>query len=156
MKKNIILFITVLLVSIIVGAQDLSKGKMFLEANTGSFATGNTSLYLVAVDNDISFSVGFDGGYFLSDKLALKAGLGFNNINDSFVYKAGVKYYLKNKFPLGADFTGADSDLWFGLQGGYAWFISDNVSIEPTVRYNISLEGVDGVFQGLVGFVIFI
>src|SRR6478736_5729572 len=45
-----------------------------------------------------------------------------------------------------ASFTGAsikdydENPSYFGLQGGYALFVGKNVSIEPGIRYNISLN----------------
>lgn len=141
------------------------KGEIFLEANTGTAATGNTSFSLSASDGNTSWSVGIDGGYFIMDDLAVKAGLGYTDpgdlIDGTFVYKLGAKYYLDGIIPLGADFTGFSADgfsgSWFGLQGGYAVFLGDQVAIEPTLRYNIALgDDVNSAFQALVGFVIFL
>ena len=36
-----------------------------------------------------------------------------------------------------------DTDSWIGLQGGYAIFLGDMVSLEPGLRYNYSLLGKD-------------
>ena len=141
------------------------QGELFLEANTGTAATGNTSFSLSASDGNTAWSVGIDGGYFVMDDLAIKAGLGYTDpgdlIDGTFVYKLGAKYYLNGIIPLGADFTGFTTDgfngSWFGLQGGYAVFLGDNVAIEPTLRYNIALgDDVNSAFQALVGFVIFL
>ncbi len=142
------------------------KGELFLEANTGTLATGNTSFSLSSSDGVTAWSVGVDGGYFIMDDLAIKAGLGYQDLGDfidgTLVYKLGAKYYLNGTIPLGADLTGVSTDgngaSWFGLQGGYAFFIGDQVAIEPALRYNITLDeaDADSVFQALVGFVIFL
>jgi hypothetical protein len=137
-----------------------SKGKWLIEANTGSWATGNTSFSLMTTDGNTSWSVGLDGGYFISDDLAIKAGFGYSDsgASDIFTYKVGAKYYVGSQFPIGADFTGISNDnfdaTWIGLQGGYAWFVGKNVSIEPAIRYNITLDEAkaDSAFQALVGF----
>ncbi len=139
-----------------------SKGKWLIEANTGSWATGNTSFSLLSVDGiDTAWSVGLDGGYFVMDDLALKLGMGYSDDgvgSTPFSYKVGVKYYIESKFPVGIDLTGisgnGDNANWVGFQGGYAWFVSDNVSIEPAVRYNVTLDKdkSDNAFQGLIGF----
>ena len=156
--------ICVLLFSFALMAQT-EKGELFVEANTGTAATGNTSFSLSASDGNTAWSVGIDGGYFVMDDLAIKAGLGYSDpgdlIDGTFVYKLGAKYYLDGIIPLGADFTGFTTDgfngSWFGLQGGYAVFLGDNVAIEPTLRYNIALgDDVNSAFQALVGFVIFL
>ncbi|MEM1260497.1 MAG: hypothetical protein AAGH81_18380 [Bacteroidota bacterium] len=162
MKKLIICFTFFIAVGVMAQTE---KGELFLEANTGTAATGNTSFSLSASDGDTAWSVGIDGGYFVMDDLAIKAGLGYSDPGDlfdgTFVYKLGAKYYLNEIIPLGADFTGFSSDgfsgTWFGLQGGYAVFLGDKVAIEPTLRYNIALDDdVNSAFQALVGFVIFL
>ncbi len=141
-----------------------SKGNWLLEANTGTWATGNTSFSLTSIDGNTAWSIGAEAGYFVEDNLAIKLGLGYSDLGDffdgSFVYKVGAKYYIDSQFPVGVDFTGASNDgngaNWLGLQGGYAIFLSDNVSLEPAIRYNLTLdeEDAESAFQALVGFVI--
>ena len=140
----------------------LSKGSFVIEVDTGSWTTGSTAFSLASVDGETAWSVGAEGGYFVMDNLAVKAGLGYsdsgNNSDGVFAYKVGAKYYVIGQIPVGVDFTGVSSDgdnaNWVGVQGGYAWFVAPNVSIEPTVRYNISLDEnkADNAFQGLIGF----
>lgn len=139
----------------------LSEGSWVIEANTGSWSTGSTAFSLTSLDGSTTWSVGAEAGYFVMDNLAIKAGLGYadNDFSDgTFVYKVGAKYYIGGEFPVGLDFTGASSDgenaNWVGAQAGYAWFVADNVSIEPTVRYNITLDEnkAESAFQGLIGF----
>ena len=50
--------------------------------------------------------------------------------------------------------TGGENALWVGLQAGYAWYVADNVSIEPAVRYNITTDDkkAESAFQGVIGF----
>lgn len=138
-----------------------SEGKWLIEANTGSWTTGNTSFSLLSVDGNTQWSVGAEAGYFIMDDLALKAGLGYSDgefTEGSFVYKVGAKYYISSMIPVGVDFTGTSSDgegaNWIGLQGGYAIFLGQNVSIEPALRYNMTLdeEKADSAFQALIGF----
>ena len=53
------------------------------------------------------------------------------------------------------DFLGNENPLWLGLQGGYAWFVADNISIEPGLRYNLSLNEDftdEGLFEFRIGF----
>ena len=162
--KKLMTALTVL--SFVALSAQTEKGNVFLEANTGTLATGNTSFSLSAADGNTSWSVGIDGGYFVMDDLALKVGLGYSDPGDiadgTFVYKLGAKYYIDGVFPLGVDFTGLSSDgfdaSWLGLQGGYAIFLGDNVAIEPNLRYNVALDSdtTNSVFQALVGFVIFL
>ncbi|AEM70758.1 hypothetical protein Murru_1718 [Allomuricauda ruestringensis DSM 13258] len=163
MKK--IVFAMFLLVGITTYAQNdsnsLSQGSWIIEANTGSWTTGSTAFSLVSTNGFTLYSVGAEGGYFVADNLALKVGLGYSGGDDmdgTFNYKVGVKYYIINQIPLGLDYTGASSNgngaSWVGVQGGYAWFVANNVSIEPTIRYNMTLDEdkADSAFQGLIGF----
>lgn len=180
--KKFILIITLALFSINSNGQDgpsLSKGSWLLEANTG-FGGGNagvahsaqTGFGFLSVDGTSIFSVGGEAGVFISDNLALKFGLGINGTKvdgedgvTALTYKFGAKYYAGGQFPLQIDITGASGEdvygeenpLWLGLQGGYAIFISDSVSIEPGLRYNISMNedfSDEGVFELRVGFVV--
>ncbi len=163
MKK--IVFAMFIFVGITTYAQNdsnsLSQGSWIIEANTGSWTTGSTAFSLVSTNGFTLYSVGAEGGYFVADNLALKVGLGYSGGDDmdgTFNYKVGAKYYIIDEIPLGVDYTGASSDgngaSWVGLQGGYAWFVANNVSIEPTIRYNMTLDEdkADSAFQGLIGF----
>lgn len=168
--KKILLFVAFAVMGLVnVNAQDaLSKGSVLIEANTG-FGGGtlahsaNTGFGLVSVDGETIWSIGAEGGYFIADDLAIKAGLGYSDsdFTSAFSYKLGAKYYAASKFPLQVDLTGAswkdaeENPLWLGLQGGYAWFVADNISIEPGLRYNLSLNEDltdEGVFEFRIGF----
>lgn len=157
--RKFILFIGIALASFTVNSQvksdALAEGSLLIEGNTGFGAGGvgnpaNTSFNLFSQDGITTWSLGAEGGYFVIDNLAAKIGLGYND-NDgasSFSYKLGAKYYIVSKFPVQLDVVGASGDdvfpnetpLWLGVQGGYAWFVADNVSIEPGLRYNLSLN----------------
>lgn len=151
-----------------------SEGKWLIEANTGNAMLGTTGIYFSSQDGNSSYNVGIDGGYFIMDDLAIKAGLGFGGTSfdgggsaSSFAYRLGGKYYVNSMIPVTLDLTGASGDaveinnenpMWLGIGAGYAWFIGDNVSIEPGVRYNHSLneDYTDkGVFQVNVGFALY-
>ena len=152
-----------------------SVGKWLIEANTGNAMLGTTGLYFASSDGSSSYNIGLDGGYFIMDDLAIKAGLGYGGFSpdqgdatSSFSYRLGAKYYIKSLIPLTLDITGASGDgaenfigetpLWLGLGAGYAWFVSDTISIEPGLRYNYSLNEDftdQGVFQFNVGFALY-
>ncbi len=169
------LFLTVALVVVFVSANaqgssdnggQTASGKWLIEANTGNAMLGTTGFYFTSFDGETAYNLGFDGGYFIMDDFALKAGLGFgdNGSASSFSYRLGAKYYINSMIPLTLDLTGASGDgvkignetpLWLGFGAGYAWFLGSNVSIEPGIRYNHSLNDqyVDkGVFQINIGF----
>ncbi|TCP25768.1 hypothetical protein EV195_103128 [Tenacibaculum skagerrakense] len=164
--KKFLLTIAMVAFGFAANAQDdsgqTSKGKFVIEANTGSLSTGSTAFSFSSTDGVTSFSLGLDGGYFFMDDLAVKAGLGYVDLNGTslFNYKIGAEYYIDGQFPVGVDFTGSSSDgasvNWIGLQAGYAYFLAENVSVKPTVRYNVAIEdGVPGTFQGLIGFALY-
>jgi outer membrane protein W len=164
-----------------VNAQDseggqTSEGKWLIEANTGNAMLGTTGIYFTSSDGNSQFNLGLDGGYFIMDDLAIKAGLGYNSFSpdegdgvSSFSYRLGAKYYVNSMIPVTLDLTGASGDgaenflgetpLWLGIGAGYAWFIGDMVAIEPGLRYNHSLneDFTDkGVFQVNIGFTLFL
>ena len=164
MKKIVLAAAAVMAFGFANAQEQTKKGKWLIEANTnfGATTVGNTSFQLSSSDGDTQWNLGAEGGYFVADNLAVKAGLGYGDYVGStiFSYKLGAKYYLLNKFPLEASFTGAsvedrnENPSYFGLQGGYALFLGPNVSIEPGLRYNISLNNdfYDDVFQFNIGF----
>jgi len=143
-----------------------SEGNWLIEANTGFGAEhpANTGFYLSSEDGSTSYGVGFEGGYFIMDDLALKAGLGYSGGDDAlsaFSYKVGAKYYISGMIPVQVDIAGAsvedldDNPMYLGIQGGYAIFLGSNVSIEPGLRYNMSLNedySDEGIFQFNIGF----
>jgi len=180
MKKSLLVAAIAVLGFTTVNAQEdnaqgqTSKGKWLIEANTGFNAggelgivqhTANTGFGLASIDGQTMWAVGAEGGYFVMDDLAVKAGLGYADYDGSsvFSYKLGAKYYVIGNIPVQLDFTGASSDdffgdetpLWLGLQGGYAFFLGENVSIEPGLRYNHSLNEDfydKGIFEARIGF----
>ncbi|MTH17250.1 hypothetical protein [Flavobacterium sp. LC2016-01] len=165
MKKLILAAIAVMAFGFANAQEQTAKGKWLIEANTafGAANVGNTSFHLSNSDGETQWGLGAEGGYFVADNLAVKVGLGYDDMGHSvnaISYKVGAKYYLLNKFPLEASYTGAsikDADenpSFIGLQGGYAWFVGKNVSVEPGLRYNISMneDYSKSVLQFNVGF----
>jgi hypothetical protein len=143
----------------------LSKGSWVIEANTGFGASSaaNTNFNLTSQDGTTTWGLGGEVGYFVADDLAVKVGLGYNDLDytSSFSYKVGAKYYVSSIIPVQIDLAGAsikdfdENPLWLGIQGGYAIFVADNISIEPGLRYNLSLNDDytdEGVLQFNVGF----
>lgn len=175
MKKMILTAIAVFTLGFI-NAQDgeqTSKGKWLIEANTnfGAAHTANTGIQFISFSDDAGsiFNIGLEGGYFIMDNLALKAGLGYGSRKansdadaiDRFSYKIGAKYYIIGSIPVQVDYSGVSTDAdedpsFLGVQGGYAFFIGDNVSIEPGLRYNVSLNDdfFTDAFQLNIGFAI--
>lgn len=175
--KKIILTVAAIFAFGVANAQDASttknggqtaKGKWLIEANTGfgGAHAAETGFGLNSVDGDTSWSIGAEGGYFVANDLAIKAGLGYNDFggdgegSSSFSYKVGVKYYIISQIPVQIDYSGAsvkdfdENPSYLGLQAGYAIFLGQNVSIEPGLKFNKSLNDdfYDDIFQVRIGF----
>ncbi|NAS12058.1 outer membrane beta-barrel protein [Poritiphilus flavus] len=178
MKKLIVLGVLGIL-GLSVKAQDstsTAKDSWLIEANTGFGAgTGahasNTGFGFYSSDGTTIWAIGVEGGYFMADNLALKLGLGYSSQefdNDffdtsAFTYKVGLKYYIVGTVPIQLDVTGGsikdldENPLWLGIQGAYAIFLADNLSLEPGLRYNLSMNEDftdQGIFEFRIGFAI--
>ncbi len=169
--KNLLVIFLMVFGMVFTNAQ-LQKGDWVIEANTlfGEAHPASTAIQFATTDGNTAWAVGGEVGYFIAENFALKAGLGINGFDydggdssTNFTYKIGGKYYINSKFPVQLDLTGASLDgdgedpLYLGLQGGYAWFIADNVSVEPGLRYGFSLNedySDKGIFSLNVGFAI--
>jgi hypothetical protein len=173
--RKIILVLVVVLTSSLVNAQEkkgdgqTSEGKWLIEVNTG-FGTpmgANTGFSYSSTNGDSVYNIGAEAGYFVVNDLAVKVGLGYGGMNTDifdtniFSYKIGAKYYIVSMFPVQVDYSGAtmkdepEDPSYLGLQAGYAWFLGSNVSIEPGIRYNLSLNdnySDQDTFQVNVGF----
>ena len=143
-----------------------AKGKWVIETNAGSplhYLGGSTAFSLTSVDGETIWNVGAEGGYFVADNFAVKAGLGYGDFggDDLVTYRLGAQYYFNGNIPLGVDFTGFSKDgesvNYVGVEGGYAWFVAPNVAITPKLRYNITTDDnkAPSSFQGLIGFSLF-
>lgn len=165
MKKIILAAIAVMTVGFASAQEQTKKGKYLIEGNTsfGGNGLGNTGFALSSEDGTTSWNIGAEGGYFVMDNLAVKAGLGYGDTGadyggSTFSYKVGAKYYVINKIPFEVSYTGAsvkDADenpSYLGIQGGYAWFIGNNISIEPGLRYNLTLNDNYGTGKDVLQF----
>lgn len=142
------------------------EGNLMFEVSTNFGGMPNTGFYLRSGNGFTDFNLGGEVGYFVMDDLALKGGLAFGSQGERSIvnYKFGAKYYIDGEFPAALDFAGisyedADENPFFlGLQGGYAFFLSRHVSIEPGMRYNVSLnsDASDGVFEMNIGLALFL
>lgn len=176
--KKIIVTLGALLVFGFVSAQDklgaknegqTEVGKWLIEANTnfGTPMGSNTGLSYSDTDGDSEYNFGAEVGYFVIKDLAVKVGLGYggmkNDLFDTtiFSYKIGAKYYIGSQFPVQVDYSGAsikdfdENPSYLGIQAGYAWFLGSNVSVEPGVRYNLTLNDNytdKNTFQVNIGF----
>jgi len=169
MKKLFFAVVTVFAFTFVNAQDALSEGSWVIEANTGfgESSIANTGFALRSIDGNTAWSVGGEAGYFVMENLAVKAGLGYSDSGEdgsdgTFNWKVGGKYYIDGQFPVQVDLNGATgndfSPMFLGLQGGYAWFVADNIAIEPGVRYGLDLnDDADGFdqFSVNIGFSLF-
>ena len=151
------------------------KGKFVIDANTTlssiggiSIGGGGTSFLLTSVEGTTIWNIGAEVGYFVIDDFTIKVGFGYGDVDGSSLvsYKFGAKYYATSSIPIQIDFSGqggedifgTEKPFYLGLQAGYAIFIGDMVSLEPALRYSLSLnsDNYENIFQIQVGFSIFL
>lgn len=182
MKKSVFIILIALFIPTFILAQNgqitsgghTNEGKFVIDVNTtlGSIAGmgiggAGTSFLLTTAEGSTIWNIGAEVGYFVADDLAIKVGLGYGDFDGgTFVsYKLGAKYYVANRIPIQIDFSGQGGNLYdsekpsyLGLQAGYAFFIGDMVSLEPSLRYSLSLNSdyYENFFQIQMGFSIFL
>lgn len=144
--KKLALLVCLLVVTVAAQAQ-FEKGKWIVNPSV----TGLDLSHDTGTDKT-SFGFQAKGGAFLIDNVALlvNAGASWNySGSDVDVYTVGVggRYYFdKVGIYLGADVNldrwdwGVDDDtkFSFGLEAGYAFFLSRTVAIEPAAYWNIN------------------
>ena len=135
-----------------VGTKPIQKGNWMIGGSVGSAGysfEGET----------FNLNVSPRAGYFISDGIAIGAELGggLQTVKDGDnVWSYGVSPFIRYYFPEGASSTGrffgqgsvgisgssagsdSDTSFAFGINGGYAHFITDNVALEAMVGYNYS------------------
>ncbi len=174
-KKVIFLLIAAfgLTSSVFAQSEQTKQGNFMVEtmATMGS-TTGGTGFMFSSVDGNTNWNLGGEVGYFVKDNLAIKAGLGYGSTKldvlgesvttSTFSYGIGAKYYIINMIPVQLDFSGTsieDADenpSYVGISGGYAFFMGDMVSLEPSLRYNLSMnDNFEDAFIAEIGFSIF-
>ena len=157
MKK--FLLVVCLLVATVAARAQFEKGTWLVNPSI----SGLNLSYNTGTD---SAKFGFDvkGGAFLADNVALLVDLGANWAKGPDTYKLGVggRYY----FDQVGVFVGADINLsrytdyldktrfGFGMEAGYAFFLSKSVTLEPAVYWDINKDRSDFGLQ--VGFGIYL
>ncbi|MBJ2173697.1 hypothetical protein JBL43_05575 [Aureibaculum sp. A20] len=174
--KKLVVIAAVALFSFNVNAQDkdlsnslsqTSQGKWLVQVGTSTsgvsanslIRASNTGFSFISIDGDNFWNVGLEGGYFVVDNLAVKAGVGYGDASyydkGIFSYKVGPKYYIIGKIPVGIDLNGASTEdfspMYVGAQAGYAWFLGERLSVEPSLRYDYGMneDAGDGDYNPL-------
>lgn len=135
------------------------SAKAQFEANTWYASTSATGLGMSYSSNEkFSFGLEAKGGYFIAQSWMLYGTFGYDHRKhlDDFHLGVGGRYYFQeNGIYMGvgmqyAHTTKNINNLHLCPEVGYAFFINRNITIEPAVYYNMSLNDfADGSKVGL-------
>lgn len=140
--KKVFILLTLLVLSAVSASAQFEQGKKYVNANL-------TSAGISYSDRDeLAFGFGAQGGYMIDESVMLlgEAGFDYRNSDCRSIY-AGVKgrYYIEqNGIYLGCgarllhEFKNYN-DVQLTPEVGYAFFVSHDVVIEPSLYYDISL-----------------
>ncbi|MDR2890845.1 MAG: hypothetical protein LBV18_04495 [Alistipes sp.] len=156
MKRMLVSFFATALAivaAVSANAQKFDKGDWFVGAR-GSGLDLSFSERLTDSLSVTDFDIAAGGGYFISNKFAVEAELGFDygKTEDSdgvssFVFGAGVRYYPVDNLFARIAYRGVaasnDSGLASTLEAalGYDLFVSEKVFFEPMAYYRRNLAG---------------
>lgn len=143
--KKIVMTLCLLVAAVAAQAQ-FEKGKWIVNPSlTGLNLSHNTET------DRTTFGLQGEVGSFMVDNLALMVGAGaewnYSGTNvDVYQMGVGVRYYLNNGIYAGVQVrmehlkmkSYDESQIGFGSQVGYAFFLSRTVTIEPAVYWNIN------------------
>ena len=129
------------------------KNRILVETGynlVAGFSSGTGLSILIDEDSNTITSLGFDGGYFVSEDFALKFRLGLLSSNGSLTnFGVGGKYYIGGNVPielvLGALSGGGDSEFLGNLSLGYAINVADNIALEPNI--GLMTTGNGSIFE---------
>lgn len=151
--KKLLLLPLCLVIALTMNAQEenpfMRKNRVLVETGynlVAGFSSGTGLSILVDEDSDSVTSLGFDGGYFLSENFALKFRLGLLSSNGSLTnFGVGGKYYIGGKVPIqlvaGALSGSGDSEFMGNFTIGYAIGLADNVALEPNLGFIVTDNG---------------
>jgi hypothetical protein len=137
MKKFLLLFFGVLLFSISLSAQrgSTDKGVILIKGSSDMNLT-------LSEDFPIDLSIG--GGYFIKNNICLGADVSLltakdeeDKLNLTLALEPFGRYYFKEKFFGGIGAFKFGEDWKLKLQGGYLFYLTDLIVIEPVLEYPI-------------------
>lgn len=144
--KKIPTLLILLLLAVTTAHAQFEQGKKYVGASL-------SGLGLSYSDNErFRFGVDASAGYFVADCLMLHASAGYEhtrNLDDVRV-AAGARYYFDQcGIFLGAaaeydHFTKSNNDVMIPVTIGYAFFINQYLTIEPSLYYKMSLHDFSG------------
>lgn len=159
--KKLILGLSLLCVSIAAQAQ-FEQGKWVINPSVTGLNLSHSSA------EDTRFGLGAQAGAFIIDNAALMVSVGadWTDARDTYYTGAGGRYYFDAiGVYVGAGlkmnhwkpkYSGSVTDFATYAEGGYAFFITKTITIEPALYYDLSLKDSDYSKFGLkVGFALY-
>ena len=144
--KKLLTLVLLIVTSWSVASAQFEQGTKYVGASASGFGLSYSS--------NEKFRLGLDAtaGDFIADCLMLQATAGYEHKQhlDDVRIGAGARYYFDNcGIYLGAGaefnhFTKNNNDLMIPLTVGYAYFINQYLTIEPSVYYKMSLHDFGG------------
>jgi len=143
--KKLLFTIIVSLVGFGILQAQTERGNLLIGGNAG------LSLFKRNGQDKLRFNLDFSpkAGFFLVDNFAIGAQLtgvirnraGIDGLDSSVLFGPFARYYFHNLF-LEANIGFLETDLLTGMGIGYAFFVNNNVAIEPIInaRYLNSLD----------------
>lgn len=140
------------------------KGRLLIESGYNSFfgflggSSGSTILF---TEEEAIVNLGIDGGYFLSENLALKIRFGLLSSGGTSLINisGGGKYYIAGKIPVevgaGIVTIGGGRSFLGNASLGYGVRLAQNINLEPSVGLLFSNGGTPLTKLG-VNFVMFL
>lgn len=147
--RKLALLICLLVVTVAAQAQ-FEKGKWIVNPSITGLNLSHST-----VTGKTSFGLEAKGGNFLMNNFALMVNAGAQwNGGGTDVYTLGVgaRYYFSKIGIYGGANVGLNRLNWdggdytrayFGLEAGYAFFLSHTVTLEPAVYWNVNKDGSD-------------
>ncbi len=169
--KKFLLVSAILLAFVVTNAQT-EKGK-FVVGGTSAFSFSSTN-FDGADNNYNTFNIGLNGGYFIMDNVQIGAAFGYQSEKfeeeefdididtNSTIFAIGARYYYQNFFGglafQSQKYKDEDALNAFNIEAGYAIFVNDFISINPSVVYSLGTGDMNknnNTFKGQIGFAIY-
>lgn len=134
------------------------KGRVLVETGynlIGGIGAGGTGFTSYSQNDETITSIGAEGGYFITEDLALKIAISAITANDNTLSSTaiGLKYYIIGKIPVDLTYgrlsNGDDSAGLGNFSVGYAVGLADNITLEPSIGLLFGDE--DGIGEDPVG-----
>lgn len=149
--KKFLLSVFIFLIGFGVSHAQTERGNVLIGGNA------SLNLYKISGQGKYSYNLNLSpkAGFFLVDNLVVGAQLlGYirntplnGNINSQILYGPFGRYYFHNLF-LESGIGVNGKDVYLGLGMGYAFFVNNNVAIEPTANVDLANDFAINIMIG--------